>query len=242
MRNTGSVVAAVSAALLAGCLNQPVIVPDEIPEGYEQSQRILAAADFSRTKATPDCAAVVSALKGEKLTALVLFGVTKGEAEAVAKGLGMNCVFEPETGRERGQATLCADVLVDVQYRVKLRGFDPCVLTITRQACYCISAFRLDSRALNGQPFDKLLAEQFVYTGEAHRPNFMAFTWDYAKDSSETKAYLKQFKMMTDEQTFAGKGVGFGVGWWHAAQWDIESQKAVVLQPGVEAVVMGTRY
>ena len=50
MRNTGSVVAAVSAALLAGCLNQPVIVPDEIPEGYEQSRRILAAADFSRTE------------------------------------------------------------------------------------------------------------------------------------------------------------------------------------------------
>ena len=242
MMNMRLFVVVVSGALLAGCLNQPVIMPDEIPEGYEQSRRVLAAVDFSRTGTKPDCAAVVSALKGEKLTALVLFGVTKGEAEAVAKGLGMNCVFEPETGRERGQATLCADVLVDVQFRVKLRGFDPCVLTTTRQACYCVSAFRLDSRALNGQPFDKLLAEQFVYTGEAHRPNFMVFTWDYARDSSEAKAYSKQFKMMTDEQTFAGKGVGFGVGWWHAAQWDIESQKAVVLQPGVAAVVMSTRY
>ena len=230
------------ALSLAGCLNQPVKVRGELPEGYVQSRRILAAADFSKAKAAPDCAAVVSALKSEKLTALVLFGVTQGEAESISKGLGLNCVFEPETGRERGYATMCADKLVDVQYRKKLRGFDPCVITITRQACYCVSAFRLDSRAVGGKSFGDLLAESFVYTGEAHRPNFMVFTWDHAKDSPEMAAYSKQFKMMTDEQTFAGKGVGFGVGWWHAAQWDVESQKAVVLQPGVEAVVMSTRY
>jgi len=231
-----------SLLALAGCLNQPVEMPDELPENYVQSRRILAAADFSKTGAKPDCAAVVSALKDEKLTVLVLFGVTRGEADRISKGLGLTCVFEPETGSDRGYATMSADVLVDVQYREKLRGFEPGVLTITRQACYCVSAFRLDSRLKGAKSFEKLNAEQFLYTGEAVRPNFMAFTWDYARDSPEMKAYSKQFKMMTDEQTFAGKGVGFGVGWWHAAQWDVESQKAIVLQPGVEAVVMNTRY
>ena len=239
----GAIAAGIAVMLLAGCLVKPSYIPDELEPGWVRSSRTMSVADLSRAKEKPDVNAIVAALAPEKLTAAVFFGVTKPEADAIAAGLGHSgVVFEPETGLERGVATMSVDKLVDVKFRTVLRGHSPRVLTMARYACYCISAFRLDSRADGGQPFDSLLAESFVYTGEAPRPNCMAFTWDYAKDSPETAAFSKQFKMMTDECTFGHACGGFGIGWWHASQYDVKRVHNVQLQPGAEAAVMRFEY
>ena len=237
------VVAGVSAALVAGCLVKPKPIPDGLEPGWVRSSRTMSVADLTRSQAKPDVNSIVAALATEKLTAAVFFGVTKPEADAIAAGLGLSgVVFEPETGGDRGCATMSADKLVDVKFRVALRGHAPRVLTMARYACYCITAFRLDSRVDGGRPFDSLLAETFVYSGEAPRPNYMAFTWDYGKDSPEAAAFSKQFKMMTDLCTFGRRCGGFGIGWWHAAAYDVCGVRNVPLQPGAEAAVMKFEY
>ena len=246
-RRTGirvdAVVAGIAAMLVAGCLVKPKPIPGELEPGWVRSSRVMSVADLSRAKTKPDVNAIVAALAPEKLTAAVFFGVTKPEADAIAAGLGLSgVVFEPETGRERGVATMSVDKLVDVKFRTVRRGHAPRVLTMARYACYCITAFRLDSRDDGGRPFDSLLAETFVYSGEAPRPNCMAFTWDYAKGSPEAAAFAKQFKMMTDECTFGHACGGFGIGWWHASQYDVTNVRNVALQPGAEAVVMRFEY